>query len=131
MHFARQAVVVRVRDRNNKSKPAIIAPTMLVAANSIPRRISDARTAPKIPVSNVGRILHTQLRTPNRRRSVDAIRVTARYTTEMPSVTHKKAGVTVIVAVKVRKAVITPIIMLAITASPVHSVLHEQDEFDI
>lgn len=131
MHFTRQAVVVKVRVRNNKSIPAMIAPTMLVAANSIPRRISDARAVPRIPVSNVGKILHTQLRTPKRRKSVATKRVTARYTTEIPSVTHKNAGVIVTVAVKVRKAVITPMIILVITARPAHSVLHEQDKFDI
>lgn len=131
MHFVRQAVVVKVRVKNNKSIPDMIAPKILVAANSTPKSITEASAVPRIPVSNVGRILHTQLRTPKRRRSVEAISVTARYTTEIPSVTHKNAGVMVMVAVKVRKAVITPMIILAIIARPVHSVLQEQDKFDI
>ncbi len=101
----------------------IIVPIMLVAANSIPRRITDVRTVPNIPVIRTGRMLHTQPRMPAPRIAGAAKSVTARYTTATPSNAHKKVGVTVITAVKLSIAVIIPIIILAAIARPVQSLL--------
>lgn len=54
-------MVVKVSDKNSSKAPAIIAPIRLVAAKDIARRITDVKIVPKIPVSRVGIIPHTQL----------------------------------------------------------------------
>lgn len=109
-----------------RSAAVIIVPIMLVAAKVIPKRTTDARIVPRIPVSRTGTVRHMQHRMPVTRKMVDAISSTARYTTAIPKRTHRKAGVTVITAVIARKPVITPIIRLAITARPVQLVLRPQ-----
>lgn len=65
-HFTRQAVVVKVSDKNSSKAPEIIAPIKLVAAKDIARRITDVKIVPKIPVSRVGIIPHTQFCSPLR-----------------------------------------------------------------
>ena len=113
VHFARQATDVTVSEKNASNAPLIIAPITLPAANAIPKRITDVKIVPRIPVSKAGRIEHTQPRIPLPRTTAPIIGVNARYTTAMPNKTHKNAGVMVITAVKVRIAVIIPIIILA------------------
>lgn len=49
-----------IRVKNKRSAPAIIAPIMLVAANSIARRITDVKTAPSIPVVIRAKLEQTQ-----------------------------------------------------------------------
>ena len=115
MHFIRHATDVIIRDKKKSSAPVMIAPITLVAANVIASRTIDVSTVPSIPVSNTGRLVHTQ---PDLRIVGDTASKIARYTTAMPSVTHKKAGVTVITAVKRRNAVMMPIIMLATISRP-------------
>ena len=91
----RQAVDVKISDRNASNAPVIIAPIMLVAANVMPKSTKETSAAPKIPVSSVDRIAqHLAQGFLAATRSV-----TARYTTAMPRTTHRKAGATVITAV--------------------------------
>ena len=59
-HFTRQAVSVRIRAKNPKRAPLIIAPNTLVAANVTPSNTSDKRIVPKIPTSNTDKMGHTQ-----------------------------------------------------------------------
>lgn len=52
----RQALDVRVNDKNASKAPVIIAPIKDVAANVMPKSTTETRAAPKIPVSSVDRI---------------------------------------------------------------------------
>ena len=99
---------------------------MLAAAKVIPKRTIDRKIVPKIPVSRTGIIPHTHPPIPALRIAGLTTSVTARYTTAIPSSTHKNAGVTVITAEKVRNAVIIPIIIAAITAMAVQFILQPQ-----
>lgn len=108
----------------------MMAPITLVAANVIPRRITDVRIVPKMPVRKADNPEQTQLRVVLPL-SIDAPRVIARYTTAIPKRTHKNAGVNVITAVMLRKAAIIPIITLAIIAIPVQFGLQLQFKLDI
>ena len=130
-HFARQADVVIINEKKNSSAPAIIAPSTLVATNSIAKSITDVKIVPKIPVSKTGSIEHTQLRTPLPQIEADDIRVIARYKIAIPNTTHKNTGVMVITAVIVKNAVIIPIIILATIAIPVQSLLQLHVRLDI
>lgn len=125
MHFTRQAVEVIVNEKKVKSAPVIIAPIMLVATNSIAKRITASKIVPSMPVRITDKIGHMQLRLPLFL-TVTAIRITARYTTAIPKTTHKNGAVTVITALKRRNAVIIPIIILAIIANPAQFVLQSQ-----
>ena len=49
-HFAKHATDVTVREKNVKRAPEIIAPITLVATNSIPKRISEVKIVPRIPI---------------------------------------------------------------------------------
>ena len=123
----RQAVDVIARKKKNKSAPARMAPVTLVAANSMARRMIDKSTVPIIPTSTAETIVHKSSQH-SLRKIAPETRVTARYTTAMPSSTHKKAGVRVIAAVILKKAVIMPIIRLATTAimvQPNEQLLHD------
>ena len=51
MQLVRHAAEVTVREKKNKSAPVIIAPSTLVAAKVIPRRITAKRIVPRIPAS--------------------------------------------------------------------------------
>ncbi len=130
-HFIRHAVDVKVRDKKNTSAPVIIAPTALVAANVTASSISDANTPPNIPVSSAGRTEHIHSRASHPCTIVDVIKAIARYTTEIPSTTHKKAGATVIIAENCKNAVIIPTIMLATIARPTQLLLQPHPNFDI
>ena len=48
--------------KNARSNPVIIAPTMLVAAKVIAKRITENKTVPKTPVKRTERIGHIQIR---------------------------------------------------------------------
>ena len=118
---------MKMRDKKARSRPEIIAPVKLVAANVIPNRIIAIRMVPRMPASKTGSIEQVQLRAflPLVKRSI------ARYTTAIPKTTHKNAGVIVIAAVIVRNAVIIPIIRLDTIAIPVQLLLQLQPKFDI
>ena len=60
-HFIRQAVSAIIREKKKPSAPAIIAPIVLVAAKVMPKRISDVRIVPNIPVKRTDILGHIQL----------------------------------------------------------------------
>ena len=105
-------ILDRIKDKNKIANPDIIAPTTLVAAKVTPKRISDVKAVPRIPVNKTGKIRHIQIRGVEPRESAKVTKIIARKTTEIPSKTHKNAGARVIVAEKVKNAAIIPIMML-------------------
>lgn len=116
-HLIRQAVAVSIKDKNAKRPPVIIAPIILVATKSMASSTTDNKIAPKIPVTSADKTAHIQLFLALGRWAIDVeIRTIARYTTAIPSTTHKNALPTVITAVMRKKAVIIPIIMLTTIA---------------
>lgn len=116
-HLIRQAVDVSIKDKNAKRPPVIIAPIILVATKSMASSTTDNKIAPKIPVTSADKTAHIQLFLALGRWAIDVeIRTIARYTTAIPSTTHKNASPTVITAVMRKKAVIIPIIMLTTIA---------------
>lgn len=104
----------------------MIVPMILVAANVMPRRITDVSTAPKIAVSKTESTGHTQLLTAMSENCGDIIKIIARYTAAIPKTTHKNAGVKVITAVVASTAPTAPKMMLAITAITEQLDLQEQ-----
>ena len=126
----RQAVDVTARKKKNKRAPARIAPITLVATNWIASKTMERSTVPKIPVSSAVIMEHnpSQHSFP---KIAPAKRITARYTTAIPSNTHKKAGVRVMVAVILKNAVIMPMTRLANTAKTVRLVLQHPQDVDI
>ncbi len=117
-HLTRHATSDTTSEKNASNSPVMIAPITLVAANVTPKRTIDISIAPRIAIKRIGRILHTQPVIPALRIATLVTSVIARYTTAIPKTTHKKAGVTAITALKVKKAVIMPMIMLATIATP-------------
>ena len=107
---------VRVRNKENNSAPVRIAPIILVATNSIASKITERSTVVRMAASNTVTILHKSLQ-PSLRHKLLERRDTARYTTAIPRVVHKNAGVRVIAAVILRNAVTIPIMRLATTAN--------------
>ena len=127
----RHAVETISKVKKARSKPAKIAPITLVAANSMPRRIIETRVVPSIPKS---RVLIVEQKQDSHLVGLWGEEVAsriARYTTAIPKRTHKKAGVIVIVAIKVSIPVITPIMIAATIAILVHCALHLQESSDI
>ncbi len=103
---------------------------MLVAAKVTAKRRMARNIVPKIATSRVLSAEHIHLR------SVDCTKgaltsVKPRNTTAIPKTTQRKAGVSVTTAAKVRKAVITPIKRLTITAKPIQSQRLSQQNIDI
>ena len=133
MHLARQAVSVSVRKNDSKRSPVITAPIMLVAANSIASNTTAKRIVASTALSRTESVVLTQQGKQLLQQLIDTVvsSIIARYTTAMPKTTHKNAGVTVIAAVILRKAVIMPIAMLTIRATVVQVFLHEQSLVDI
>ena len=128
----RQVAVIIRSDRNNTSAPVMIAPITLVAAKDTASRITDVKTVPKIPRIRTGKTEHTQLRTPRPCNAGETPNNTARKRIAIPPATHKKAGVTVIVAVILSIAATKPKIMLAKIARVTQEfLLHPQLKFDI
>lgn len=127
----RQAVEDIASAKKNKSNPVIIAPIILVATNSIANRIIENKIVPRTPTRLKERLEQTQPTSALSPKEEAVTRVTARYTTAMPKTTHKNAGVTVITAVILRKAVIIPIIKLETRAIPAQLLLQPQLQFII
>ena len=108
---------MRISDKNAKSPPVIMAPVMLVATKSTANNITDNKIVPKIAMRTNDNDVHLQLFLTLGHWLIEVeTRIIARYTTAMPSTTHKNASPTVIAAVMRKNAVIIPIIILAITA---------------
>ena len=118
MHLTLQAVVVISNEKNVNKTPVNIAPITLVAANETARSINENRIEPKTPIIHAVEFGHKH-RLAESELSAATTRFTPRYTIATPKTTHKKAGVTVIVAINVRKAVITPTSILPIIEIPV------------
>ena len=106
---------------------------MLVAANSIPRNTTDSSAVASILPRRIGKVLLRQqgVLISQHLTKDDESNSTARYTTATPRRTHKNAGVTVIAAVILRKAVMIPTIRLITTEAVVHIFLQEQSQVDI
>lgn len=120
LHTVRHAVKTTVSVKNPSSAPDKIAPSKLVAAKVIPRSTSERKIVPSIPTKRVVRTEHIQDLS-SYPSEIDVIRrLTPRYTTPIPKITHKKAGVRVIVALNVKNAVIIATIILATTPIPTH-----------
>lgn len=115
-HFTRQANEVITKEKDAKSNPTIIVPIALVVAKVIPRRITDVKIVPRIPISKIVKTEHRQVRVPVLRVRPAITGNIARYTTAIPKRTQRKAGVTAIIPVKLSAAAIIPMIMLATTA---------------
>ena len=113
------ATEVIIRAKKPSNKPAKIAPITLVAAKLTAKRISESKIVPKIPIISVVNDEHIHLLVPLLSDAAVITAVMPRYTIAIPKVTHKNAGVRVMVALKVRNAVIMPIIILATTANTV------------
>lgn len=118
LHTVRHAVKTIVRVKNPSSAPDKIAPSRLVAANVTPRSTSERKIVPSIPTKRAIITEHIQDLS-SYPSEIDVIRrLTPRYTTPIPKITHKKAGVRVIVALYVKNAVIILTIILATTPRP-------------
>ena len=133
MHLTRHAVSVSTRKNESRSRPVIIAPTMLVATNSTASSTIAKRIVAIIAPRSTERIFFMQQGDLFSQQLADATVMsnTARYTTAMPKTTHKNAGVTVIVAVILRKAAMIPTAMLTMRAIVVQLLLQAQSLFDI
>lgn len=107
----------------------MIAPIILVAAKVMPRRITEVRIVPKIPVkTNESLLQHGFF---SAQQEDEAKRFTPKYRTAMPNNTHKNAGVTVIRAIALKIPATIPIITLAKITSALQSILQPQFEFNI
>lgn len=114
-----QVTDVIIRVKNPSSAPAKIAPITLVAAKSIAKRINESKIVPKIPIMSVVNDEHTHLLFFQLFVVAVITAVIPRYTMATPKRTHKNAGVREIIPLKLRNAVIIPIIILATTANTV------------
>ncbi len=113
-----------VKEKKNNKRPVMIAPGMLAAAKVMPRRITEVRTVPKIPAISWPKKRQQNL--PPEGHAEEPRSIIPSVPTAIPNSTHKKAGVTVIRAAKLRKAAMTPMIALAIRARPVQPSLQLQ-----
>lgn len=118
-------------EKNSNNPPVKIAPMTLVAANSIANKTTDNKMVPKMPANKTGNTPHRQTGARSRCTNALANNATARYTTAIPNTTHKNAGVTVITAVKRRKATTIPMMMLEITDRPTQLLLQSQPNIAI
>ena len=118
-----QAVDAIVIVKKASNIPLKIAPNTLVAANVMAKRITESNMVPKTPTIKVLNAEQRQLRVCAIRRYGAKTKANARYTTAIPKVTHKNTGVTVIIAVKRRIAVVIPMIIPAAIAKKVQSFL--------
>lgn len=133
MHLVRQAVSVSVRKNANRSRPVKTAPKMLVAGNSTASNKTASSTVAIIAARRTAIIVLMQQGAlpPQHLNDVAVRRIVLRYTTAIPKTVHKNAGVTVIAAVILRKAVMMPTTRLIISATVVQEFLHEQSDVDI
>ena len=102
-----------------------------MAAKVIANRITEISAVPRIPVKTADNapLLHLQ-EFVTRQQQVVANN-TAKYPIAIPKATHKNAGATVITALICKKAAITPIIALAMTANAAQLGLFSQQKIDI
>ncbi len=77
-HFAKQAKVVTVSEKNVSNAPEIIAPIILVATNSMAKRTIDVKIVPRIPVKSTGSTVHIQPLLPTLFKTAVIIGVSAR-----------------------------------------------------
>ena len=133
IHLTRQAVSVSTRKNESRRSPAKTAPRTLVAGNSIARSTTAKSMVAIIAPRSTEIILLIQQGDLFSQQLTDATvtRRMARYTTAMPKTTHKNAGVIVIAAVILRKAVMIPTAMLTIRAIVVQLFLQVQSLVDI
>ena len=108
----RHTVDIINREKKNKAAPVITAPAILVAAKVIARRTIEPKTVPSIPARIEVILVHIQLFEATLPNILITLKIKTRKRTAIPKITHKKAGVTVITAVKRRNAVIIPITKL-------------------
>ena len=111
--LTRQATEVTVREKKKSNAPTKIVPKMLVAAKVTPKRITETKIEPSIPVSKAFVLSQAQPLGHKYLSALYAIKVIARKPTAIPKITHRNAGVTVITAVKLKTAAIRPISKLA------------------
>lgn len=100
-----------------------MAPITLVAAKLTPRRINDVKIVPSIPVKYTGIVRHIHLLTAGLNDILDNKSDIARYTTAIPNTTQEKAGVMVIIPIKVSMPAIIPIMIPATIERPAQLVL--------
>lgn len=134
MHLVRQATSVSIRKNENRRSPVRTAPRILVAANSIAKSTTDSNIVAIIAPNRTVRIVLMQqgVIVPQHFRDTENRSRIPRYTTAIPKTVHKNAGVTVIAAVILRKAVIIPTTILIIRAAVVQVLfLHGQSDVDI
>lgn len=108
------------REKKNSNNPVIMAPVTLVAANVIPRRMTEVKTVPKIPAKSVPRFVQQPFL--SGLQVEEDKRVMPKKPMAIPNSTHKNAGVIVTSAVKRKNAANIPMITLAITALPVQPI---------
>lgn len=125
MQRTRQATVVIISAKNNKSKPVKIAPITLAATMSITKSITAVKTVPSMPVKINGREKHMHLivLAPD---SIDNTSKSPRLASATPNSAHKNGVDIVKMAEKVKKPAIIPITMLARTAMPMQFALQLQ-----
>jgi hypothetical protein len=106
---------------------------MLVAGNSTASNKTASSTVAIIAARRTAIIVLMQQGAlpPQHLNDVAVRRTVPRYTTAIPKTVHKNAGVTVIAAVILRKAVMMPTTRLIISATVVQEFLHEQSDVDI
>ena len=121
--IARHPAEVSTKAEKASNAPVIIAPIMLVAAKVMANKITETRIVPSAPITNADNAEHVQHAAEFSRTTAEIKRVIARKATATPKATHKNAAPTVITPVIRKNAVIMPITMLAITASPVQFIL--------
>lgn len=110
-----QALAEIISEKKANKPPVIIAPKTLVAANSIAKSTRESKMVPKTPISKAPRAFLAQQKA-CRALVPTAIKRTVRKATAVPKAVHKNAVPTEIVAIKVKIAVVIPIIMLAAIA---------------
>ena len=118
--MTRHAVDATVRETKNNSAPVKTAPRMLVATKRIANNTTESNAVPKIPIRMLFIVLPMQPFPIPSCENRAPIKSTAKYPIATPSVTHRKAGVTVIIPINRKNAAITPMIKLATTAVLVH-----------
>ena len=128
-HKTRQAADVKISTKKVNSAPVIKAPKILVAAKVTPRSTKDVIMVPKMPNSNAFKLLQRQQL--SLERNADLKSKMARYTTAMPKVVHKNAGVNVMMALNRKIAVTMPAIKAAKMPKPVQSLLQLQEKLNI
>ena len=117
---------VIVSEKKNSAIPVTIAPRTLVAGKVMARRIMAVSIVPRIPAkSRCNFSQHSHLLSPQH----DEVRSNiAKNTVAMPNITQRNAGVTTMVALYLKTAAITPIIMLTTTDFSAQPILQLQFE---